>query len=51
MTPATGDLVKMLNAGPGHWNTAIATDGFVALPEGNANDQATSGVLNIWRLP
>ena len=47
--PATGKLVTTLSVGGGHWNSPIATDGFVALPEGNANDHATSGVLDIWR--
>ena len=47
--PASGKLVTTLKAGGGHWNTPIATDGFVALPEGNANDHATSGILDIWR--
>ncbi len=49
--PATGKLVTTLDAGTGHWNSPIATDGFIALPEGNANDHAMSGVLDIWRLP
>jgi len=49
--PASGKRVTTLTAGGGHWNSPIATDGLVALPEGNANDQATSGVLDIWRLP
>ena len=48
--PASGKLVTTLSAGAGHWNSPIATDGRVALPEGNANDHATSGVLDIWRL-
>ena len=39
------------SAGGGHWNSPIAIDGRVALPEGNANDHATSGVLDIWRVP
>ena len=39
-----------LAAGGGHWNSPIVVDGRVALPEGNANDHATSGVLDIWRL-
>jgi hypothetical protein len=47
--PASGKLVKTFTAGFGHWNTPIATDGFIALPEGNANDHATSGVLDIWK--
>ncbi len=49
--PATGKLVTTLAAGGGHWNSPIATDGLVVLPEGDANDHATSGVLDIWRLP
>ena len=49
--PASGDLVTTLTAGPGHWNSPIATDGIVALPEGSANDHLTTGVLDIWRLP
>jgi PQQ-like domain len=47
--PATGRLVTTLEAGSGHWNSPIVVDGRVALPEGNANDHATSGVLDIWR--
>jgi len=47
--PGTGRLVTTLQAGPGHWNSPIVVDGRVALPEGNANDQRTSGVLDIWR--
>jgi outer membrane protein assembly factor BamB len=49
--PTTGALVMRLDAGPGHWNSPIVVDGRVALPEGNANDHQTSGVLDIWRLP
>ncbi len=49
--PGSGKLLKTLSAGGGHWNSPIATDGFVALPEGNANNHDTSGVLDIWRLP
>jgi hypothetical protein len=47
--PKTGRLVATLQAGPGHWNSPIVVDGRVALPEGNANDRRTSGVLDIWR--
>jgi len=47
--PASGALVTTLDAGSGHWNSPIVVDGRVALPEGNANDHATSGVLDIWR--
>jgi PQQ-like domain len=49
--PANGRLVATLSAGGGHWNSPIVTDGRVALPEGDANDHATSGVLDIWHLP
>ena len=48
--PASGHLVATLSAGSGHWNSPIVTDANVALPEGNANDHATSGVLDIWSL-
>jgi hypothetical protein len=50
-TPADGNLVATLPAGPGHWNGPIVTDGMVVEPEGNANDHLTAGVLDIWRLP
>ena len=49
--PTTGKLVTTLPSGGGHWNSPIVVDGRVALPEGNANDHATSGVLDIWHLP
>ena len=47
--PTTGALVTRLSAGSGHWNSPIVTDGRIALPEGDANDHSTSGVLDIWR--
>jgi hypothetical protein len=47
---ASGKLVGTLASGSGHWNSPIVVDGRVALPEGNANDHATSGVLDIWRV-
>jgi hypothetical protein len=49
--PGTGKLVATLPCGGGHWNSPIVVDGRVVLPEGNANDHATSGVLDIWHLP
>lgn len=48
--PSTGKQVASLAAGSGHWNSPIIVDGRIALPEGNSNDHATTGVLNIWRL-
>ena len=47
--PETGKLITSLPAGSGHWNSAIVTDGRIALPEGDANDHRTSGVLDIYR--
>jgi outer membrane protein assembly factor BamB len=47
--PATGAVVARLPAESGHWNSPIVTDGRIALPEGNANDHSTSGVLDIYR--
>jgi outer membrane protein assembly factor BamB len=48
--PETGRGIVVLICGPGHWNSPIVADGRIALPEGNANRHATSGVLDIWRL-
>ena len=47
--PTTGKLVTTLSAGQGHWNSPIVADGMIALPEGDANRHATTGVLDIWR--
>lgn len=44
-----GRHVATLPCGGGHWNSPIVVDSRVALPEGSANDHATSGVLDIWR--
>src|ERR1700751_2297357 len=49
LRPKTGSVVARLPAGSGHWNSPIVTDGRIALPEGNANDHRTSGVLDIYR--
>ena len=43
-----GAPVASLTCGPGHWNSPLVADGRIALPEGNANEHATAGVLNIW---
>ena len=47
----TGSTVATLPAGAGHWNSPIVVDGMVVLPEGNADDHTTRGVLDIYRLP
>jgi hypothetical protein len=46
--PATGSVIARLRAGSGHWNSPIVTDGRIALPQGDANDHNTSGILNIY---
>jgi hypothetical protein len=48
--PKNGDRVADLAAGSGHWNSPIVADGRIALPEGNANEHASSGVLDIWSI-
>ena len=48
-TPAGGKLVATLPTGSVHWQSPIVVDKMVAMPEGNANDHATSGVLDIFR--
>jgi hypothetical protein len=48
---ASGKHLVTLACGPGHWNSPIVVQGEIILPEGSANDHATSGVLDIWSLP
>ncbi len=48
--PVRGTEIAKLECGRGHWNSPIAIDGKIALPEGNANLHATVGVLNIWTV-
>ena len=47
----SGKRVATLPCGPGHWNSPIVLQGEIILPEGNANEHVTSGVLDIWSLP
>ncbi len=49
--PTTGALVTTLQTGSAHWQSPIVTDGRLIVAEGNANDHATAGVLNIFRAP
>lgn len=49
--PTIGTEIANLHCGTGHWNSPIVVDGKIALPVGNANAHATSGVLDIWSLP
>jgi outer membrane protein assembly factor BamB len=48
---ASGKHIATLPCGPGHWNSPIVLQGEIILPEGNANERATTGVLDIWSLP
>jgi outer membrane protein assembly factor BamB len=49
--PTSGKLVTNLPSGSVHWQSPIVADGRVAMPEGNANEHATSGALDIYKLP
>jgi outer membrane protein assembly factor BamB len=49
--PRSGTEIANLDCGSGHWNSPIVVDGRIALPEGNANEHATVGVLDIWTVP
>ena len=49
--PKSGTEIAILDCGGGHWNSPIVVDGRIALPEGNANQHATTGVLDIWTAP
>jgi outer membrane protein assembly factor BamB len=48
--PTSGREVATLPSGAVHWQSPIVADGRVAVAEGNANDHATSGVLDIYSL-
>ena len=49
--PTSGKQMATLPTGNVHWQSLIVADGRVAVAEGNANDHATTGVLDIYRLP
>ena len=48
--PGSGKRLDTLAAGSGHWNSAVVADGRIALPEGDANQHALSGIFDIYRL-
>jgi PQQ-like domain len=48
--PDSGKDVATLSIGSLHWQSPIVADGRVIIGEGNANDHATSGVLDIFHL-
>jgi PQQ-like domain len=49
--PVKGTQIANLESGSGHWNSPIVVDSKIALPEGNANQRSSTGVLDIWELP
>jgi hypothetical protein len=49
--PTSGTQIANLTCGGGHWNSPIVADGRIALPEGDANQHSTTGVLDIWSAP
>jgi hypothetical protein len=49
--PASGRQLISMRVAPGHWNSPIVTGGRVIVPVGNANDHATSGIIDIYHLP
>ena len=46
--PTSGREVASLPTGSVHWQSPIVADGHVVVAEGNANDHATTGVLDIF---
>jgi hypothetical protein len=48
--PTSGKPVATLPSGSVHWQSPVVAGGVVVMPEGNANEHATSGVLDIYRL-
>jgi outer membrane protein assembly factor BamB len=48
--PTTGKLLASLPIGRVHWQSPIVADGRIAAAEGNSNDHAATGVLDIYRV-
>jgi len=46
--PGSPRPIASLPGSPGHWNSPIVVDGHVVEPEGNANDHALTGSLEIF---
>jgi outer membrane protein assembly factor BamB len=47
--PTSGRLLASLPTGTVHWQSPIVCGGVVVMPEGDANQHATSGVLDLFR--
>jgi hypothetical protein len=48
--PASPRPITKLAGKSGHWNSPIVVDGHVIEPEGNANDHALSGQLELFSV-
>jgi outer membrane protein assembly factor BamB len=46
--PSSGRPLAKLPGSSGHWNSPIVADGHIVEPEGNGNDHATTGSLEIF---
>jgi outer membrane protein assembly factor BamB len=46
--PRSGRPIAKLPGSPGHWNSPIVVDGHVVEPEGNANDHALTGTIELF---
>ncbi len=48
--PVTGQQLRSLPVGQGHWNSPIVIGGRIVLPVGNANSHSNTGTLDIYQL-
>jgi hypothetical protein len=46
--PRSPRAIARLPGAAGHWNSVIVVDGHILEPEGNANDHATTGTLDLF---
>ncbi|MGO9490458.1 MAG: PQQ-binding-like beta-propeller repeat protein [Solirubrobacteraceae bacterium] len=49
--PGSGRPIAKLPGLPGHWNSPIVVDGHIVEPEGDANEHAQTGTLEIFSIP
>jgi outer membrane protein assembly factor BamB len=50
-SPTSGRRLAQLPAATGHWNSPIVVGGRIIVPEGDANNHATTGTIDIYHLP
>jgi hypothetical protein len=48
--PGSPTPIAKLPGAPGHWNSPIVVDGHVIEPEGNANEHALTGTLDVFSV-